>query len=154
MSGILIEEVDRKADKNWPGHMTTFKGTIEYAVKSDEGDDPSKVYIDYDFEEKYGRRRRSVTVYRKKSDPLAKLIGTDRWSVTKSLVWKLQHHGSKALVRDLRDKPEGYEQYDPIRFQHLVQGSGASACWGFKVPEDPARLIELGLIREKLSTGE
>ena len=130
--------------------MTTFKGTVEYEVAEDEGSEPERVFIDFDFEEKYGRRRRFVTVYRQKSKPLAKLVGTDRWSINRNLVWKLKHNGGKALVRDLREKPEGYAHFKPIRFRRVVNGSGASACWGIRVKEEPERLIELGLTRENL----
>lgn len=148
VSFILIAEKKRKRDKNWPGEMTSFKGTVEYEVREEKKDEPTSVFIDYDFEEKYGRRRRSVTVYRKKSEPLAKLVGTDHWSVTRNLAWKLQHNSSKSLVRDLRNLPEEYQGLEPVRFRRLVHGSGASACWSIKVPEEPEQLIALGLMRE------
>lgn len=121
---------------------------IEYKVTTDENG-PEKIFIDYNFEEKYGRRRRMVTVYRQKSKPLAKFVGTDRWGVSRNVIWKLRHNDGKSLVRDLSNKPEGYEQYKAVRFRQVVNGSGASACWGIKTKETARDLIKIGLTREE-----
>lgn len=147
-SPIIIEEIQRKPDQDWPRGHTTFKGLIEYNVAETEDDEPETVFIDFNFEEKYGRRRRFVTVYKKKSKPLAKFIGTDNWNINRNVVWKLKHNDGQSLVRDLRERPEGYERFKPIRFRRVVKGSGASACWGIRTKESPRRMIEIGLTRE------
>lgn len=136
---------------NWPPQLTTFKGVVEYEVTREDEEDPETVYIDYNFEEKYGRRRRYVTVYKKKSKPLARFVGTDNWSRNRNLIWPLKHNGGRALVRDLREKPEGYEDFRAVRFRKFVKGSGASACWGIRAKEDPKRLIKIGLRREEFT---
>lgn len=69
--------------------------------------------------------------------------------MTKRVAWKMLHDGSRTLVRDLRNKPEGYEEYKPVRFRKIVNGSGASACWAIPVRENPETLIQLGLTREE-----
>ena len=147
---IVIEEVKRKPDKSWPVGRSAFKGVIEYKVVPEEGCDPEKLFIDYDFADKYGRTRRMVTVYRKKSRPLAKFIGTDRWGTNRNLIWKLRHNEGNGLVRDLRNKPEGYEGFTPVRFRRVVNGPGASACWGIETKESARDLIRIGLTRESL----
>jgi hypothetical protein len=146
---IIIEEVKRIPDKDWPVGRTAFKGVVEYSVAEDEDSEPERIFIDYNFEEKYGRRRRFVTVYRKKSKPLAKFIGTDRWSSNRNVIWKLKHNEGKALVRDLQNMPDGYEQFTPVRFRRVVNGPGASACWGVRTKEAPRSLIQIGLLREQ-----
>lgn len=148
---ITIKEIKRKPDTNWPVGLTAFKGVIEYKVVPDESDEPEKIFIDYNFEEKYGRRRRSVTVYKKKSKPMAKFIGTDHWGSTRNLIWKLRHNEGKGLVRDLKNRPEGYEDFKPVRFRRVVQGPGASACWGIRTKENARDLIKIGLTRESLN---
>ena len=147
---IVIEEIKRKPDESWPVGRTAFKGVIEYKVIPEEGCDPEKLFIDYDFADKYGRTRRMVTVYRKKSRPLAKFIGTDRWGTNRNLIWKLRHNEGNGLVRDLRNKPEGYEGFTPVRFRRVVNGPGASACWGIETKESARELIRIGLTRESL----
>jgi len=148
---IIIEEVKRTPDKDWPPGRTAFKGIIEYKVAEDEESEPEKIFIDYDFEEKYGRRRRFISVYRKKSKPLARFIGTDRWSSNRNVIWKLKHNEGRALVRDLNNFPEGYEDFEPVRFRRFVKGPGASACWGVRTKEIASSLIKIGLIREQNS---
>lgn len=149
---ITIEEIKRKPDKDWPAGKTTFKGIIEYEVTPDGEEEAEKVFIDYDFADKYGRRRRLVTVYKKKSKPLARFIGTDGWGATRELVWKLRHNDGNGLVRDLRDRPDGYEAFDPVRFRSFVTGPGASACWGIRAKENARDLIRIGLTRESLQS--
>lgn len=124
---------------------------VEYEVVRDEESDPETVYIDYSFEEKYGRRRRYVTVYKQKSKPLARFIGTDNWSQNRNLIWPLKQNGGRSLVRDLKERPEGYEEFNPVRFRRFIKGTGASACWGIRTKEEPSRLIHIGLCREELT---
>lgn len=145
---IVIKEIERKRKRGWPEERTTFAGTVTYQVETAESEAPTTVYVDYNFIEKYGRRRRHITVFRKKSQPLASLVGTDRYSISGEVVWTMRHNDGSALVRDLRRLPEGYEGFEPVRFRSHVQGTGAPYCWGLKLKENPSKLIELGLTRE------
>lgn len=106
------------------------------------------MYVNYGFAEKYGRRRRHITVYKKKSQPLAKFIGTDRYSISGRVMWTLRHNDGRALIRDLSNLPDDYDDYEPVRYRRHIQGSGAPYCWGVVVKEHPKKLIELGLTRE------
>lgn len=149
-SPIIIQEKERKIDRDWSEDRPVFKGLTVYEVEPDaeSGLEPGPITIKYSFQNKYGRRRRYITVYRQKSKPLAEFIGTDQWSTDMTVVWKLRQSDGKGLVRDLRDVPDGYEEFDTVRFREEVTGSGASACWGIKVTEDPEKLIAVGLARE------
>lgn len=106
------------------------------------------MYVDYGFSQKYGRRRRHITVYKKKSQPLAKFVGTDRWSISRRVMWGLRHNEGRALIRDLRNLPDEYDEFKPVRYRKHIKGKGAPYCWGIAVKENPRRLIKLGLTRE------
>lgn len=144
---MVIEEVNRVSDTQWPNERTAFKGVIEYEVTPEDSEEPLKMYIDYDFKDEYDRRRRHITVYQKKSKPLARFVGADHWSVSGNVVWRMRQDEGRALIRDLKDKPEAYEGYEPVRFRRLVTGTGAPACWGIAVREHPVPLIEIALTR-------
>ena len=148
MKIIVIKEIERKKKRGWPEERTTFAGLVEYQVDTEGEEGPSTVYVDYNFKEKYGRRRRHITVFRKRSQPLARFVGTDRYSISGEVVWTMRQNDGSSLVRDLRELPEGYEEFEPVRFRTHVQGSGAPYCWGVKLKENPTALIELGLTRE------
>lgn len=126
----------------------SFKGIIEYAVSEPESEEKDKIFIDYDFKEEYGRRRRHITVYKKKSKPLAQFVGTDKWSTNQNVAWRMRHSEGRALVRDLKNRPGDFQQYKPVRFRRLVNGSGASACWSIATKERADRLINISLTRE------
>lgn len=145
---IVIREVNRKKKRGWPDYRTVFAGTVEYEVETEEQEEPDTVYVSYGFKEKYGRRRRHITVYKKKSQPLAKFLGTDRYSVSGRVMWTLRHNDGSALVRDLKNLPEDYQNLEPVRYRRHIQGTGAPYCWGILVNESPQELIELGLARE------
>lgn len=117
-------------------------------METPEEEEPSTVYVKYGFQEKYGRKRRQITVYKKKSKPLAKFIGTDTWSVSGRVVWPLRHNEGRALVRDLRNAPEDYEEFQTVRYRNYIDGNGAPYCWGILLREKPEKLIEVGLTRE------
>ncbi len=117
-------------------------------METEEQDEPDTVFVDYSFEEKYGRRRRYITVYKKKSKPLARFIGTDKYSVSGRVAWTFRHNEGSSLVRDLNNLPDEYSEYKPVRFRKLVNGSGAPFCWAVAMRENPEKLIEVGLARE------
>ncbi len=149
---IVIEEKERRLDTDWSFDRPVFKGLTVYEVKSD-GDqkiEEGPITIKYGFQEKYGRKRRYITVYRQKSKPLAEFIGTDQWSTDQTVIWKLCQQDGKGLVRDLRDVPAAYGEFETVRFRSYVSGAGASACWGIAVTEEPENLIAVGLVREQL----
>lgn len=67
-------------------------------------------------------------------------------------MWTLRHNEGRALIRDLKNLPEDYDAYDPVRYRRHIKGSGAPYCWGVLVQERPEDLIELGLTREAASS--
>ncbi len=75
-------------------------------------------------------------------------MGTDKWSTTKNVAWRMRHSEGRALVRDLKNRPGDFQQYKPVRFRGLVNGTGASACWSIATKEAPDRLIGISLTRE------
>ena len=66
-------------------------------------------------------------------------------------MWTLRHNEGRALIRDLKNLPDEYDEYEPVRYRKHIQGSGAPYLWGVVVRERPEKLIELGLTREAAS---
>ncbi|MFA7478885.1 MAG: hypothetical protein WC314_00175 [Vulcanimicrobiota bacterium] len=145
---IVIREVDRKRMRGWPEYRTVFAGTVTYEVETEGEEEPATVYVKYEFKEKYGRKRRHITVYKKKSEPLASFLGTDRYSISGRVMYPLRENEGRALIRDLKDLPPDYRDYEPVRYRRHIEGSGAPYCWGLLIKENPEELIELGLARE------
>lgn len=149
---MFITEVERRVDEDWPVECSAFKGTIEYEVIPEGEEEPEQFFIDYDFKDEYDRRRRFITVYQKKTKPLARFVGSDYWSHSGNVLWAARQEGGRALIRDLNNLSDDMEDFRTVRFKSLVTGTRAPSCWSLVMREHAPSLLKVALARMGLGT--